>query len=112
MSKTECPVCGSYSSTITQGLQNNRECPICQTSEETILQLELLEQKKKFYKTQKVQEDVIKENYDLNRELIIKRGRYDLFKNILWNMHYGLEKLTKEVENEYMNKMKSWDDYD
>lgn len=110
MSKTECPICGSYSSTITAGLLEDRKCPICGTSEDTILEMEEIERKKKYYKSQKIQDELINENEELKKELAIKRDRYNHFKDAVWDMFYKIEELKKDLDELWMNRAKYWDD--
>lgn len=108
-SKTECPVCGSYSSTITAGILNHGKCPICATSEETILELEEVERKKKYYRSLKIQDEIVSENTKLTEELIIKREKYNQLRDVVWNMYYKVNELSKELEDLYMKRLKDWE---
>lgn len=107
--KAECLICGSYSSTIRHGLDSEGKCPICGTSETAILELEQLESKKKYYQSKKIESEIIQENKELKKELILKREKYKQMKDFVWNMYYEMDKITKELENNYMQKFKDWD---
>lgn len=107
--KEECPICKAYSSDIYSAFENHDSCPRCHTSYESILQLKELEQKKKYYKSMNVENELIEENEALRKELIIKRDRYEKMKDILWNMYYQMEKLKEDLHEEYFNKMKEWE---
>jgi len=108
--KTECPICKSYSSTITYGIEEDGNCPVCGTSQETIFKMDEIESKKKYYKSLKINDEIIFENESLKKELVLKKEKYHQMKDAVWNMYYNIEKISDELKDLYHKKLKEWDE--
>ncbi len=91
--RSECPVCKAYTSSVNSAFYQERECPYCHTSYETILLLQDIEVKKKYYHSQGVQLKIIEENEALKKELILWKEKMLKFEEFKLHFDYQFHDL-------------------